>query len=192
MREQKERVNMRTRKFHSIQEASVALSVASLIVFGATAPSAFAGSKAPTKNPYGTVSIDPAAPGTPVLSLTKGAITKSYTLAQLEKMATKSITIYEPFLKVKQSFSVISLASLFKVVGIKATDSVVTTALNDYVYTNTGANFLAANGYLAVKRNGLDIPYDQGGPDRIIFPTGSKWSKFLDPWNWSLSSISVK
>lgn len=183
---------MRTRNFHFIQEASVALSVASLIVFGATAPSAFAGSKAPTKNPYGTISIDPAAPGTPVLSLTKGAITKSYTLAQLEKMATKSITIYEPFLKVKQNFNVISLASLFKKVGIKPTDSVVTTALNDYVYTNTGANFLAANGYLAVKRNGLDIPYDQGGPDRIIFPTGSKWSKFLDPWNWSLSSISVK
>ena len=36
------------------------------------------------------------------------------------------------------------------------------------------------------------IPYDQGGPIRIIYPDSSRWSKFLDPWNWSLTRITAK
>jgi hypothetical protein len=37
-----------------------------------------------------------------------------------------------------------------------------------------------------------EIPYDQGGPIRIIFGSKSTWAKYLDAWNWSLSSITVK
>jgi hypothetical protein len=113
-------------------------------------------------------------------------------MAKLLSLGTSEISIYEPFVKLRQTFTVIPLATLFKKVGISGTENVMTKALNDYVYTNTATKFLSANGYLAVKRNGIDIPFDQGGPIRIVFPDGSTWSHFLDPWNWSLSSISVK
>lgn len=48
------------------------------------------------------------------------------------------------------------------------------------------------SGYLAIARGGKDIPYDQGGPIRIVFPDKSKWAKNLDAWNWSIRKIIVK
>lgn len=143
-------------------------------------------------NPYGAAPVDPPAPTDPILTLSKGAKSVTLTMANLLSLGTREISIAEPFVKLRQSFSVIPLATLFGKVGISSTDKVMTKALNDYVYTNTAAKFISANGYLAIKRNGADIPYDQGGPVRIIFPDSSSWSHFLDPWNWSLSSISVK
>jgi hypothetical protein len=107
-------------------------------------------------------------------------------------MKQETITIYEPFLKKRQSFSVIPLKTFFAFLGIKGGDKVITTALNDYIYSNTAAQFIAADGYLAIKREGAAIGYDQGGPIRIIYPDKSKWAKNLDAWNWSLSSIQVR
>jgi hypothetical protein len=87
---------------------------------------------------------------------------------------------------------VIILQTLFTFVGISGKDKVITTALNDYIFQNTAANFIAADAYLAIRRNGAEIGYDQGGPIRIVFPDDSKWAKNLDAWNWSIESISVK
>ncbi len=147
---------------------------------------------ATSANPYGTSTIDPAGPNEIILVISKGKRKVEFAYPRLLKMKQQSITIYEPFLKKRQTFSVIPLKTLFTFVGIKDGDKVVTTALNDYVYTNTAAQFIAADGYLAIKRDGLAIGYDQGGPIRIIYPNKSKWAKNLDAWNWSLSSIKVK
>lgn len=143
-------------------------------------------------NPYGPATIDPAAPNAIILKLSKGPKYVTFTLEQLKALKGSIITIYEPFIKKKQSFQVIPLSDLFKTVGIVGKDKVQTLALNDYLYTNTAANFISASGFLAIQRDGLDIPYDRGGPIRIIFPDKSKWHKFLDPWNWSLKAITVK
>ncbi|CAB4595282.1 unannotated protein [freshwater metagenome] len=143
-------------------------------------------------NPYGASSIDPAALTDVILTLSSKGVTKKYIIADLEKMATKVITINEPFVKKVQKFNVIPLSQLFAKVKISPKQKVVTLALNDYAYANTAGNFLSAQGYLAVLRNGEPIPYDQGGPIRIIFPDNSKWAKNLDPWNWSLQSITAK
>ena len=146
-----------------------------------------------TSNPYGAgAAVDPAGPNDPILTLENGSKKKGLTYGALLAMHPSTLTIYEPFVKKVQTFTVIPLADLFKLVGIKGSDTVVTSALNDYVYTNTASKFLGAKGYLAIKRAGTSIPYDQGGPIRIIFPNNSSWAKFLDPWNWSLSKISVK
>ena len=143
-------------------------------------------------NPYGASTMDPPPPNSIILVLSNGPKSVSLTFKQLQALKSSSITINEPFVRKKQSFRVIPLSVLFNMVGITGTDKVATTALNAYVYTNTAANFTSALGYLAIGRDGFDIPYDQGGPIRIIFPGKSKWSKFLDPWNWSLISIKVK
>lgn len=143
-------------------------------------------------NPYGTSTVDPAGPNEVIFTVAKGSKKVEYTTAKLAKMKSSIISIYEPFLKKRQSFTVIPMKSFLSAVGISGKDKVFTTALNDYVYSNTAANFIANNAYIAIKRNGTDIPYDQGGPIRIVFADNSKWAKNLDAWNWSLASVTAK
>jgi hypothetical protein len=145
-----------------------------------------------SKNPYGTGTIDPAAPNEVILTIRKGSKKVEFAFPRLQKMKQSKISIYEPFLKKRQSFSVIPLKSLFNLAGIAGKDRVKTMALNDYVFTESAESFIAADAYLAIKVNGQPIGYDQGGPIRLIFSDKSKWSKNLDAWNWSLVSISVK
>lgn len=147
---------------------------------------------ADTTNPYGTSTIDPAGPNEVIFTVSKGSKVVEFTSPKLNKMKSSVISIYEPFLKKRQSFTVIPMKNFFTLAGISGKDKVFTRALNDYIYSNTAVNFLSANAYIAIKRNGLDIPYDQGGPIRIIFAGDSKWAKNLDAWNWSLRSITAK
>jgi hypothetical protein len=159
--------------------------ITALAIVGALAisiaPAATIAVAADTKNPYGTSTVDPAGPNEVIFTVAKGS-----------KVKSSVINIYEPFLKKRQSFTVIPMKTFFNLVGISGNEKVFTTALNDYVYTNTATNFNAANAYIAIKRNGTDIPYDQGGPIRLVFADNSKWAKNLDAWNWSLASITTK
>lgn len=143
-------------------------------------------------NPYGGVGVPPPSPTEIILTIQKGKISKKISMKDLLVMKSEIITINEPFVKKIQSFRAIPLKTLFTLADIKGSDRVETAALNDYIYTNTALNFLSADGYLAISRSGKPIGYDQGGPIRIIFPDKSKWSRFLDPWNWSLKSLKVK
>ena len=127
-----------------------------------------------------------------ILTVSKGSKKVLFTTTKLNKVKASVISIYEPFIKKRQSFTVIPIKTFFSMVGISGNDKVLTKALNDYIYTNTAAKFLSANAYIAIKRNGVDIPYDQGGPIRLVFADDSKWAKNLDAWNWSLDAISVK
>ena len=145
-----------------------------------------------SKNPYGTATIDPAAPNEIILTISKGLRKVEFAYPRLLKLKHSTISIYEPFLKKRQTFTVIRLQTLFNFAGISGRDVVLTKALNDYIFTGSASDLIAAQGYLAIKRNGSPISYDQGGPIRIVFPDDSKWSKNLDAWNWSLSTISVK
>ena len=145
-----------------------------------------------TKNPYGAApAIDPAAPNDPILVMQNGAKSVKFSYNSLLKLKLYSISIFEPFVKQRQSFTCVSVKQLFDSVGIKSTQKVSTIALNDYVYNNLASGFTASDGCLAVKRNGLAIPYDQGGPVRLIYPDKSPWVKVLNAWNWSLSSIKA-
>jgi hypothetical protein len=164
---------------------AIAVVVASAITL---TPSAVAADK----NPYGTSVVDPAGPNEIIFSVSKGSREADFTATRLLKMKSSVISIYEPFIKKRQKFTVIPIKNFFVLAGISGNDKVVTTALNDYSYTNTASKFIAANAYIAIKRDGQPIPYDQGGPIRLVFADQSKWAKQLDAWNWSLASISVK
>ncbi len=142
-------------------------------------------------NPYGPTAVDPAPPNTIILKLSKGSKSINFSLAQLKTMKSSTLTIYEPFVKKKQSFSVVLLSDLFMMVGIVGNDKVTTLALNDYIYADTAKKFVSASAYLAIARDGRNIPYDQGGPIRIIYPNKSEWAKYFDSWNWSLKEITV-
>ena len=148
-------------------------------------------SKAEDVNPYGGAKVSPPAATEVILTVSKGTLSKGLSMKDLMAMKSANLVIHEPFVKKVQSFRVIQLKEIFALVGIKGADRVQTIALNDYIYTNTAQSFLLSKGYLAIARSGKPIGYDQGGPIRIIFSDKSKWSKFLDPWNWSLKKIRV-
>lgn len=147
---------------------------------------------AETTNPYGASTVDPAGPKEVIFSVSKKGKKVLFTTTRLGNLKSSVISVYEPFLKKRQNFTVIPMKTFFTLVGISGKDQVFTTALNDYVYSNVATNFTEANAFIAIKRNGVAIPYDQGGPIRIIFGDNSKLAKNLDAWNWSLASISVK
>ena len=116
---------------------------------------------------------------------------QSFTLAQLEALGTTTITIDEPFIKKRQSFTGVPMAAVLATAGIPATATINTKALNDYEYAAPASNFIGSQALIATQRDGQPVPFDAGGPIRIVFPDGSPLSSVLDAWNWSLSSIAV-
>jgi len=58
-------------------------------------------------------------------------------------------------------------------------------------YTSAAAPMVESQALIATARDGAPIPYDQGGPIRIVFPDGNPLSSVLDAWNWILASIAA-
>lgn len=162
--------------------------IAALLISIAFAPPSFS----TEKNPYGSSTVDPAGPNEVILTISKGERSSHFTYSRLLKMKSTTITINEPFNKKRQSFTVIPIKNLFAFVGISGNDRVMTRALNDYFFQDTAVNFIKAGAYLAIKKNGKEIGYNEGGPIRLIYADSSTWSNYLDSWNWSLTSIKVK
>lgn len=145
-----------------------------------------------TTNPYGAPSIDPPAPNEPILEVKGGSTPLSLTLDQLNALGpTTTITIDEPFVKKRQTFSGVPLASLLGKAGIPTSATLNTVAINDYHYASAAAPMVESQALIATARDGAPIPYDQGGPIRIVFPDGTPLSSVLDAWNWSLASIAA-
>ncbi|MCB0941418.1 MAG: molybdopterin-dependent oxidoreductase [Mycobacterium sp.] len=155
-----------------------------------TSPSA-QGAPTPTSNPYGVPTIDPPGPDEPILTVTGGATPLKLTMDQLNALGSTSITVDEPFVKKRQTFSGVPLAVVLAKAGIPDSATIDTVALNAYHYSSAVGPLVASNALIATKRDGAAIPYDQGGPIRMVFPDGSKLSSVLDAWNWSLASINA-
>ena len=146
-----------------------------------------------TKNPYGAdIEVDPPAPGESVLTVTGPAGEKTYSLEQIEALGPQTVTINEPFVNKKQTFTAVPLEALLTPAGLTGSQMIDTTALNEYEYSNTAQSFVDGGALLAYELNGKAIPYDQGGPVRIIFADDAPGASNLDAWNWSLSSISAQ
>jgi hypothetical protein len=157
-----------------------------------TAPSSgAAGPSASSTNPYGEMTIDPAGPHDPVLTVTGGRHgALSLTLAGLEALGTTAITVDEPFVKRRESFTGVPMSAVLDRAGISGTTRINTHALNDYDYANIASAFTDSHALIATHVDGAAIPLDQGGPIRIVFPDGTPLSDVLDAWNWSLQSIA--
>lgn len=147
---------------------------------------------ASSANPYGGAAIDPLPASATIFTVTNGKKSVNYSKNSLLAIKSTIITIQEPFVKKKQSFTVIPLDYFLAKSAITSSMTIDTIALNDYIYSNKAGNFSQARAYIAIKRFGKDIPYNEGGPIRIVFDTPSSWFKFLDAWNWSLRTIKVK
>ena len=81
-----------------------------------------------TSNPYGIPSIDPPAPNEPVLTVTGGTTPLSLTLDQLNALGKTTVTIDEPFVKKRQTFSGVPLSAVLAKAGIPETATIETLA----------------------------------------------------------------
>ncbi|TXI37468.1 MAG: hypothetical protein E6Q56_10570 [Mycobacterium sp.] len=160
-------------------------------VDSSTAASSSAPAAATTTNPYGVSSIDPAGPDEPVLTVSGGSTPLSLTLDGLNALGDVSVTVDEPFVKKRQTFRGVPIAAVLAKAGIPDTATIETVALNDYHYASPVAPMVQSEGLIATERDGAPIPYEQGGPIRIVYPDGTPLSQILDAWNWSLASITV-
>lgn len=146
-----------------------------------------------TENPYGAdIEVDPPAPGESVLTVTGAAGEKTYSVEQIAALGPQTVTINEPFVNKKQTFTAVPLEALLAPSGLTGSQMIDTTAINEYVYSNTAESFVSGGALLAYELDGKPIPYDQGGPVRIIFADDAPGASNLDAWNWSLSSISAQ
>jgi hypothetical protein len=178
-----------------LQRKQVPILGATVLLLVVTSVTAQAATPVPTatKNPYGAnQQIDPPGPTDILLTVTNHGRVVKLNMKALRKLGTNKISVYEPFVKVRQTFTVVPLIKILELVNIPSSANLITDALNDYIYTNTAANFTASNGQLAIERFGKPIPYDQGGPIRIIFPDKTPLAQNLNAWNWSLDIIKVK
>lgn len=157
----------------------------------ATADAGVSPSASPSENPYGGFAVDNPAPDEIILTVVGPTETDEYSMTDLEKLVSAPITINEPFIKAKQTFTGVPLKTLFEAAGISPEQKVSTIALNDYKFDDLASKFQDSNGILAIKRDQLLIPMDQGGPIRIVFPAGSSYFDYLDAWNWSVRTIEV-
>ena len=101
------------------------------------------------------------------------------------------MTLDEPFVRQRQTFTGVPLARVLERADIPGTATLLTIALNDYRYTATVSDLVASEAIVATRRDGVPIPYDQGGPVRLVFPDGSALAEELDAWNWSLAEFEV-
>jgi len=113
------------------------------------------------------------------------------TLAQLEALGTETVTIDEPFVKERLAFSGVAMEKVLAKAGIPAGEKITTKALNDYEYANLASAFTGSHAIIATRRGDQPVPFDAGGPIRIIFPDGSSLASTLDAWNWSIASIRL-
>lgn len=164
--------------------------VAAALLFATALP--VSAQAATTSNPYGTSTVDPAGPNEVIFTVSKGSKKVTFTAAKLASLKTSNISLYEPFVKKRESFTVIPIKSFFDLVGITSKDNISTVALNDYKFDAPAKKFLDSNAYIAIARDGKPISYDEGGPIRIVFADSSSWKKNLDAWNWSLMKLVVK
>ena len=157
---------------------------------GSSSPTA--SPSASSTSPYGTLTIDPAGPDDPVLEVDGGSSGhQSFTMVQLEALGTTTITVDEPFVKKRQSFTGVPLSKILAKAGIAGGVRVNTHALNDYDYANVASAFTGSDALVATQRDAARIPLDQGGPIRLVYPDGTPMSGVLDAWNWSLASIAT-
>lgn len=186
---------MRTRLLAAVAAGAISVVPAACATPGAgpsPATAASATAQPTSSNPYRIGPIDPPAPNAPVLTVTGGTTPLSLTLEQLDALGRTTISIDEPFINKRETYTGVPLATVLDRAGIPDTATIDTDAIDHYHYVSVVKPMVDSHALIATQREGAPIPYDQGGPIRIVFPDGSPLSSALDAWNWSLTSITVK
>ena len=140
----------------------------------------------------------PAPSGATILTV-KGAISKSNSakgirldMATLEQMPITKATVYEPFLKMKVSFSGVLMDDFVEVVGAKEASKIIMTALDDFQAEIPKAELESSSVLLATREEGKRMKIRAGGPIRIVFLHDEGLGSNTDAWIWSVVRMQVQ
>jgi hypothetical protein len=140
----------------------------------------------------------PAAKGEPVLRIKgvkSGNVSTKLTVvdfATLDQAATDKLTIVEPFVKRKMTFTGMPMSELLQRAGADpSARKIYMHALDDYHVDLPMAGVKAA-GFLATRVNGKKIPIAKGGPIRLLFKGHGKLARDTDNWIWSFDLARVE
>ena len=110
----------------------------------------------------------------------------------LDRAATKEITIVEPFVKRKMTFTVIPMAELLQRAGVDpSARNLYMHALDDYHVDLPIAGLMDA-GFVATRVDGKKLPIAKGGPIRLLFTGKGKLARDTDNWIWSFDSARAE
>jgi hypothetical protein len=179
------------------RDGSALVLLAALLVLAGCGTGSPAASPAPeasaiptvAENPYGILDIDPAGPDEAILTVAGPNGSLELSTEALMALGATEITLFEPFVRMDQTFVGVPLATLVREAKIDQSAQLLTIALNDYRYTASVADLIASDALVAYKVDGRLIGYDEGGPVRLVFPKGSDLFTVLDAWNWSLKEL---
>ena len=130
-----------------------------------------------------------------IKGVTNGNVSATETaldFATLDRAATNQLTIVEPFVKRKMTFSVIPMGELLQRAGVDpSARELYMHALDDY-HVDLPIAGLKSAGFLATRLDGKKIPIAKGGPIRLLFKGDGKLARDTDNWIWSFDSARVK
>jgi len=110
----------------------------------------------------------------------------------LDQAASDEITIVEPFVKRKMTFTGIPMAELLQRAGVDpSARSLYMHALDDY-HVDLPIAGLKDAGFLATRVDGKKLPIAKGGPIRVLFSGNGKLARDTDNWIWSFDSARVE
>jgi hypothetical protein len=145
-----------------------------------------------SRSPHAQLVLKPAT-GKPLITFAgrvNGGRPLAADMASFNALPTRTITVFEPFLKKEQTFSGVTFADQLD--AAKANGRSVTIhALDDYHTTMTAEKLRSSGVLLATRVGGRSIALDAGGPVRMVFPASAKIGKDTDLWVWSIDRITV-
>jgi hypothetical protein len=132
--------------------------------------------------------------GPSILEVTSGSSAAvGVDFATIDKLATKTYDIFEPFEKKNMAFKGVELWTLLQGAGVPATaKSVHLTALDDYAVDLSVADLKSGGVIVATRADGTPMPLDHGGPIRLVFADGVAAGSNPDQWIWSIAKISAQ
>lgn len=164
---------------------------------GAGAPSANRPAVLATNAPS-VPKLNVPAPAKPILTLLGGISVNNgpakldLDLSALATLPQKTISVYEPFLKARRSYSGVLMSDLLAASGVGASAKKVhLVALDDYAVDLDVSVLNAGDVLLASREEGKEIPIAEGGPIRIIFADGLPQAKITDLWIWSVRTMEI-
>ena len=111
--------------------------------------------------------------------------------ATLDRAASDKITILEPFVKRKMTFTGIPMGELLQRAGVDpSARNLYMHALDDY-HVDLPIAGLKDAGFLATRVGGKKIPIAKGGPIRLLFSGRGKLARDTDNWIWSFDLARV-
>lgn len=112
-------------------------------------------------------------------------------IASFDALPRQSLTITEPFIKKKVTFTGVGFGDLLTAAKVTG-KSITIHALDDFKATLDVAALRQAGVLLATRADGKTLEVKAGGPVRLVFPPSSQAGKDTNNWVWSIDRITAR